>query len=194
MQNDEKSEGAGPEPVDADERTKARLKRVALELFSEKGYSATSMREIAEQLGVTKAALYYHYPSKEDIVRSLLADYMSAIDALVAWATTEPRPSQAEVLTHWAELVQTEGVQVVRFVHGNQHVLHELEIDKNAGLVAMQGLFDVLAGPDASVERTLRARMAVFSMHMAAVTARELNIEDSEVFRVSLDVALDVLG
>ena len=44
---------------------------MALDLFTEQGYDGTSLREIAEQLGVTKAALYYHFESKEDILMAL---------------------------------------------------------------------------------------------------------------------------
>ena len=44
---------------------------MALDLFSDKGYDGTSLREIAERLGVTKAALYYHFASKEDILMAL---------------------------------------------------------------------------------------------------------------------------
>src|SRR5216110_1198663 len=60
--------------------TRARIQRVALELFAEQGYDATSLREIAERLGVTKAALYYHFKSKEDIVRSFSEDHFSRMD------------------------------------------------------------------------------------------------------------------
>jgi AcrR family transcriptional regulator len=41
--------------------TRTRIQDVALDLFIEQGYEATSLREIAEKLGVTKAALYYHF-------------------------------------------------------------------------------------------------------------------------------------
>ena len=44
--------------------TRSRVQEVALELFAEQGYEKTSLREIAERLGVTKAALYYHFKSK----------------------------------------------------------------------------------------------------------------------------------
>src|SRR5207249_9245344 len=47
--------------------TRQRIQTVALELFAEQGYDKTSLREIAERLDVTKAALYYHFKSKEDI-------------------------------------------------------------------------------------------------------------------------------
>jgi AcrR family transcriptional regulator len=51
--------------------TRERILDVALDLFIEKGYDKTSLREIAEGLGFTKAALYYHFPSKQDILKAL---------------------------------------------------------------------------------------------------------------------------
>jgi AcrR family transcriptional regulator len=51
--------------------TRERILDVALEFFGAQGYDGTSLRQIAEQLGVTKAALYYHFESKEDILRAL---------------------------------------------------------------------------------------------------------------------------
>jgi AcrR family transcriptional regulator len=51
--------------------TRERILDVALELFLEQGYEKTSLREIADRLGVTKAALYYHFASKEDILLEL---------------------------------------------------------------------------------------------------------------------------
>src|SRR5215472_18309885 len=65
--------------------TRARIQQVAVELFTEHGYDGTSLREIAERLEVTKAALYYHFKSKEDIVASLMEDYAKKMDALIAW-------------------------------------------------------------------------------------------------------------
>jgi AcrR family transcriptional regulator len=60
-----------PAPTAALKDTRDRILDVALELFTEQGYDGTSLRQIAEQLGVTKAALYYHFVSKEDILMAL---------------------------------------------------------------------------------------------------------------------------
>lgn len=51
--------------------TRDRILDVALRLFTEKGFDATSLQEVADELGFTKAALYYHYRSKEDILMAL---------------------------------------------------------------------------------------------------------------------------
>lgn len=53
---------------------KNKIKETAARLFADKGYTSTSMREIAEAVGVTKAALYYHYPNKEAIFRAVVED------------------------------------------------------------------------------------------------------------------------
>ncbi|MGH8980535.1 MAG: TetR/AcrR family transcriptional regulator [Acidimicrobiales bacterium] len=51
--------------------TRDRILDIALRLFTEKGFDATSLQEVADELGFTKAALYYHFKSKEDILMAL---------------------------------------------------------------------------------------------------------------------------
>jgi AcrR family transcriptional regulator len=67
------TEPGGPgAPADATHaNTRERILDVALDLFIEQGFDGTSLRQIAEKLGVTKAALYYHFESKEDILLAL---------------------------------------------------------------------------------------------------------------------------
>jgi AcrR family transcriptional regulator len=60
-----------PAQVDAKVDTRQRILDVALDLFTEQGYDGTSLREIAEQLSITKAAIYYYFESKEDILMAL---------------------------------------------------------------------------------------------------------------------------
>lgn len=52
--------------------TKAKIPEVALKLFSQNGYLGTSMSDIAAQLGITKPALYKHYASKREILKSIV--------------------------------------------------------------------------------------------------------------------------
>ena len=80
--------------------TRERILDIALELFNEQGYDKTSLREIAERLQVTKAALYYHFERKEDILLQLhlrlhaigrevldrLGDLEASADRTKAWS------------------------------------------------------------------------------------------------------------
>jgi AcrR family transcriptional regulator len=52
-------------------RTRDRILDIALDLFIEQGFDKTSLREIADQLGFSKAAIYYHFESKDDILLAL---------------------------------------------------------------------------------------------------------------------------
>lgn len=71
-------------PVSTSQPTSERILEVALELFSEHGFDGSSLQQIADRLGVTKAALYYHYRSKDDILRALVAPAIAGLDALLA--------------------------------------------------------------------------------------------------------------
>jgi len=53
--------------------TKNRILVKALEMFSEKGYAGTNLRELAQSLGIVKSALYRHYASKEEIWDAVIA-------------------------------------------------------------------------------------------------------------------------
>src|ERR1700757_4075247 len=114
--------------------TRSRVKKVALQLFAEQGYEKTSLREIAERLGVTKAALYYYFKSKEDIVRSLVEDYMAEIDELIAWAKDQPRSAEtrAEIVRRYLEII-VNGTAVFRLLHQNQAAVSSLASAKERG-------------------------------------------------------------
>ena len=59
--------------------TKERILETALELFAQNGYLGTSMNDIAQQLGFTKAALYKHYTSKQEILDRIV-EHMKEMD------------------------------------------------------------------------------------------------------------------
>jgi AcrR family transcriptional regulator len=68
---DTRSETSPAPDVPPGGSTRERILDIALELFTERGYDKTSIRDIAERLGTTKAALYYHFKSKADILLEL---------------------------------------------------------------------------------------------------------------------------
>ena len=51
-----------------EEKTDEKILKTALRLFAKYGYHGTSMRDIAGELGLTKAALYRHFSGKEEIL------------------------------------------------------------------------------------------------------------------------------
>jgi AcrR family transcriptional regulator len=70
--------------------TRDRILETALDLFIERGYDKTSLREIAERVGVTKAALYYHFASKEEIIRTLVQPLVEHLESLAVALAGQP--------------------------------------------------------------------------------------------------------
>jgi len=62
-------------------RKSAEIKDAALRLFATKGYEGTTIEDIAVELGYAKASLYYYFPGKEAIVKSLIGDSMDEASA-----------------------------------------------------------------------------------------------------------------
>jgi AcrR family transcriptional regulator len=79
---------AGPETKG--ERTRRRLLEIAIERFGERGYRATSVSEIARSAGLTQAAVYAYFDSKETL-------FDAAVDADAAAAITETSRQSANI-------------------------------------------------------------------------------------------------
>src|SRR5579872_4289118 len=141
--------------------TRAQAQQVALELFAEQGYEKTSLREIAERLGVTKAALYYHFKSKEDIVHSFTDDYFAELDALLDWAKDKPRGDGTcrEVLDRYVGIVLASN-EVFRFLEQNRASVQSMDAGKERFArvrIRLDALVEVLVGQDAPLRDRVRA-------------------------------------
>ena len=177
--------------------TRERIQSIALELFAEQGYEKTSLREIAERLGVTKAALYYHFKSKEDIVRSFVEDYRAELEKVISWGARQPRTpeSRAEILARYADIVG-ERLAVIRFMEQNQAAMHSLMSDSGARKKMFRdqfmSLFDLIAPPGAPLADRIRAAMAVISIGMSSMLFQREAASPEELHEAVLEVAWDL--
>src|SRR3954465_6900317 len=64
----------------------AAVLRAAIDLFNRKGYDATSIGDVADELGVTKSAVYHHVPSKEHLLSEALDEALVELEAAVSEA------------------------------------------------------------------------------------------------------------
>jgi AcrR family transcriptional regulator len=177
--------------------TRSRVQQVALELFAEQGYEKTSLREIAERLGVTKAALYYHFRSKEDIVHSFTDDYFAEIDALLDWAKDQPRNDETrrEILDRYVGIVLG-GSEVFRFLEQNRASVQAMETHKDRFARfrdRLDALVELLAGPDASLRDGVRATTAVLSVGATCMLYLQ-QVDDPDKLRaIVLEAADDLI-
>jgi AcrR family transcriptional regulator len=65
------------------ERTRQQILETAQRLFNEHGYDATSLQMIADEMGLTKAAVYYHFRAKSDILRAAMQPGIQRLEALL---------------------------------------------------------------------------------------------------------------
>ncbi|MEV4542856.1 transcriptional regulator, TetR family [Micromonospora echinaurantiaca] len=176
--------------------TRERIKAVALELFTEQGYEKTSLREIAERLDVTKAALYYHFKSKDEIVTSFVEDRLELIDELIAWAEAQPPTLETRraLIARYADAMFTsEQPSVMRFFEQNQTVLKSLSAGQQMRGRLMK-LAEALFRGDDSPSAQLRATLSLFAVHTSWFAVRTPHISDEERRRIALEVADELLA
>lgn len=177
-------------------RTRDRILEVALEQFAVRGFDATSMRQIAEELGITKAALYYHFSSKDEIVRTLLTEIDSHTEELVVWAQQqEVTPAlRKRVLERWATIMQAHGLTAFRFVMANREVVNRIRGNDRGVLPSLTALYDLLAPADATVADQLRIRLALVSINLAGFVGAGIDAPESEILAAARDLAAELMA
>jgi len=114
------------------ERKRQEILRAGLKVFSEKGFRAATMDDIALELEATKGLLYHHFNTKDDLLRAILAENNLAggIDLLVA--DVRKRPMREALVTVVRTVLGTMAQQreLIRFLHA-----HTLLSTKGAELV-----------------------------------------------------------
>jgi len=175
--------------------TREQIRTVALDLFAEQGYDRSSLREIAERLGVTKAAVYYHFKTKEEILVSLIEDFLARVDDIVDWAASRP-PGEATrdgVLCRYSELLGGRTIALTRFLHEGQASIRDLaagvEMRKR-----MERLTDVLAAPGQGLESQLRARVALIALHVGMFAGHDVDATEQQRRTASLQIARELAG
>ncbi|MEY9840763.1 TetR/AcrR family transcriptional regulator [Streptacidiphilus sp. EB103A] len=181
--------------------TRARILDIALELFAEHGYDKTSLREIADRLGVTKAALYYHFRTKEDILAGIVDTMSAPIEEAIAWGREQPySPAlRDEIVRRFAEGMQSRQ-PLLRFFHENQPTIRELKVGGRFKDL-MFALTKLMLGPDPTFEDRVRASISLMTVNVAQFIGEacvsdpeaSVGLPDAEGRReVALRVALDI--
>ncbi|MBM9508569.1 TetR/AcrR family transcriptional regulator [Actinacidiphila acididurans] len=174
--------------------TRRRIQDVALELFAERGYEKTSLREIAEHLDVTKAALYYHFKTKEDILISITDDLARPVDELIAWAQSQPRTlaTKQEVLRRYSDVLWG-AAALFRFMQENQATVRELSIGESfrSKVSALNGL---LTESESTLTAQVRSCTALFALHAGMFAMQGIEADPEEKRAAILEVALDLVA
>ena len=174
--------------------TRQRIQDVALELFAQHGYEKTSLREIAERLEVTKAALYYHFKTKEEILVSIFEDLSRPIEDLLAWGREQPHTleTKREIVRRYSEALLA-AAPLFRFMHDNQATVRELRIGEMFKARTL-GLRDILIDPEAELVDQVRSVSAMFTLHAGMFVMQDLEGDSEKKREAVLEVALDLVA
>jgi AcrR family transcriptional regulator len=182
---------------EAETPTRERIKEVALELFLAQGYEQTSLRQISERLGFSKAALYYHFHTKEAILEAVFGDVVESVRELVERCRTRPHTPEArrQTLTELAALVRGRLAPLVQFSQENQPALRNLQAagqDFGTTTLSMFGMFD---DPEASLADQLRFRLAIVAIYLGHVRFLDPpNATPEDLSRAAVSVAFELAG
>ncbi|MGY2062348.1 TetR/AcrR family transcriptional regulator, partial [Nocardia gipuzkoensis] len=162
---------------------------------AERGYDKTSLREIAERLEVTKAALYYHFRTKEDIVASLSEDLRRGIDDIVRWAESTPpgRERAEQIVIRYGELLHGLGREMIRFWAENQSAFRDLGIGTSLRY-QFRVLADLMTEPDRTPLRVFHARQALLAISWSLSMMGDLDLDDERSSAAATRIALDIVA
>jgi AcrR family transcriptional regulator len=166
-----------------------RIVDAALALFAEHGVSGTSLQMIADAIGVTKAAVYHQFPTKDEIVLAVAEVVLAGLEAAVEAAEAEASRSKArELLIRGMIDLGVERRLMASVIQRDPIMLRFLEEHEPFRRV-MERLFRVLMGEHATAEARVRA--AVLSSVVAGSVIHPLvvNLDDgalrSELLRLA---------
>lgn len=180
---------------------KERIQQVAIELFTEQGYDKTSLREIAERLEVSKAALYYHFNSKEEILQSIVESKIEAVEELLDWGESQPRSSEfwRDFFCRLSELISDQLQPLIRFALANRTVMKTINMgrDQEKAQSIASRIKKFMCDPDANPTNQLRTVFAMGVLFIGAspiLNTLDLKANSSQIKKTALDVALELIS
>lgn len=173
--------------------TRARLIDAAIELFQQHSFAGTSLQMIADELGFTKAAIYYHFRTREQLLTAVVEPIFRQLETAVAAAEGQRSVSARAdaMLCGYAEMAVRHRA-LVSVLGGDPSVIRQLSsqpgwaelIERQMGLLA-----DVEPGPGGLVKAAV-----VVGGIAGAVGPAWINIEDRDLLGHLVETGRRTLG
>jgi AcrR family transcriptional regulator len=187
-------ETAGPAPAKRASRgARERVLEAALDLFGEHGVSGTSLQMIADRIGVTKAAVYHQFPTKDEIVLGVLAPALESLQASI-----EEAESQKTLAARRESMLTA----LIDLAVGNRRLAAILRADPAAAeLVRGHPALDVgdrirtlFVGQDPGIRGDVAGAMVGGALMMIGAAPELDHYEDDELSEQLLVLTRDVLA
>ncbi|WP_405133924.1 TetR/AcrR family transcriptional regulator [Nocardia sp. NBC_01388] len=183
--------------VVAGRSTKDAIRDAAIQLFTSKGFEQSSLREVADAVGITKASLYYHYASKVDLLVAIIEPMFDDLRSTVESLDEIPHSPQTvrEVLTDHLRSILGHRAAGTLCMRDTVAIVNALG-DRYPDLIQLSRRMNTwLAGPGASDEEILRAAAAMQVLGAALMSKESVpNAPEELIESVLLNAALGVLN
>ncbi|MGV0810827.1 TetR/AcrR family transcriptional regulator [Mycolicibacterium boenickei] len=164
-----------------------RVLEAALSLFAEHGVNGTSLQMIADRLGVSKAAVYYQFHSKDEIALAVIQPVFDDMLRLVriAEAMSTPEARREAAISGMVELAVRHR-RVTAIFHGDPVIdtLVHTRADLNA---TVERLTAILLGPEPETADRIIISMLASGVYGSATDPELTNVSDEDLHRVLLD-------
>jgi AcrR family transcriptional regulator len=171
----------------------SRIARLALARFRIGGFAGTSIADLAGALGVSKAAIYYHYRSKDALLHHLIDPLLDAIDTCIQDHTTpatSARTARQLLDTYLAVLLAHR--EVVALATTDVAVLNHPSIGPRLHAQNQQ-LQSLLAAPNTTVPARLRAEAALGAIWRPLIAQPQIDLTDPDHQHTLVDAAVATL-
>lgn len=172
----------------------ARIITAALDLFARHGVGGTSLQMIADEIGVTKAAVYHQYKTKDEIVLAAAEAELARLQAVVDAAETEPSPTRARdaLITGIVDLAVAHRRTVSTIL--TDPVIVGFFADHEAFRDVMHRLRRLVIGDDAGPEARVRTAMLIAAISGAVMHPFVVDLDDDVLRAQLLVLARGFLG
>ncbi len=175
-----------PKPSD----TKQRILDVARDLFTSQGVQRTSLQDIADRLGITKPALYYHFPSRDDLILSIVAPMLDDGEKFLLDQEARGDASVRELIEGFFDFNYRHRADVVM-------LLAEMPTLADLGLIDRvlswrTRLTALICGPEPTLDQQARAILALGGLQDVCMQFPDVPVADLKAAAVA--GALDALG
>jgi len=173
-----------------DERMDRRIARLALDRFRVSGFVGTSIADLAGALGVSKAAIYYHYRSKDALLHRLVDPLLDAVDTCLQEHTAPARTPRGLLGAYLAVLLAHR--EVVPLIATDVAVLNHPSIGPRLRAQNQQ-LRTLLAAPNTTMAAKLRAEAALGAIWRPLIADPPLDLTDPAHQHTLVDAAVATL-
>jgi AcrR family transcriptional regulator len=172
----------------------ARIIAASLRLFARHGVDRTSLQMIADEIGVTKAAVYHQYKTKDEIILAASETELARLDAVVTGAESESSPTGArDALVAGIVDLAVERRHAVGSLL-NDPVIGRLYFDHEKFLDVMSRLERLLVGTDGDPDADLRTAILIAAISGAVMHPFVVELDDAVLRGELLRLARRFLG